>query len=113
MLEKEDRKLSDKLFTVGDKFQVRVDLKLKNLPTSVPEIEPRLLMHNSHLREYGNLVNVKLARVVHINEPCQFMYRRTKLQTCKCVNQPSVVYEQKLNALKIFKNQVNFSTKMG
>jgi hypothetical protein len=70
-------------------------------------------MRNSLLREYGQLVNVKLARVVTTDEPSQFIYKRTKKQNCGCPNQPQTINEVKPNCLKIFKNQVNYNTKLG
>jgi cytochrome c peroxidase len=53
---------------------------------------------------------VKLARVVSVFEPAAFMYRK---QQCGCINAPTFVEDVNSNVLKIFKNQVAYSTKMG
>ena len=114
-LTQEEPALGQQLITVLDKFSVRIDLRLKNFPQSLDSLTPHVLMANSLLREYGQLVNLKLARVVAVNEPSQFMYRRTKTRACSCVvkDQPATVVEVKQNCLKVFKNQVNYSTKLG
>ena len=58
---------------------------------------------------------MKLARVISVQEPTQFMYRRVKTRCCGCVvkDQPDTLVEVKQNCLKVFKNQVNYSTKLG
>ena len=37
-------------------FSVKVNLKLSNLPTAVSTVDPQVLLSNTLLREYGQLV---------------------------------------------------------
>ena len=48
---------------------MKVDLKLKNLPFFVEAVTWDVLMKDSILREFGQLVNVKLVRIVAVHEP--------------------------------------------
>ena len=77
-------------------------------------ISPQVLLSNALMREYGQLVNIKLTRVASVEEPTQFMQRRTKVRACTCTvkSQPDVKYEVKNNCLKVFKNQVSYTTKL-
>ena len=96
-----------------DNFSVKVNLKLSNLPTSVNTVDPQVLLSDRLLREYGQLVQVKLARVVSIFEPTSYLYKQIKKQSCTCGLKRDTVVDINANVLKIFKNQVNYSTKMG
>ena len=102
---------SDK--SLKKKFTVKVNLKLANLPKVNDCIDPKVLLGNPLLREYGQLVNLKLARVVSVFQPASFMSKRYKRKQCACVNSPLFVEDKNDNILKIFKNQVTYSTKMG
>ena len=50
-------------------MQLKVNLKLQNLPISVGEVSAKFLRNNDLVREYGQLVNLKLARVVSVSQP--------------------------------------------
>jgi len=94
-------------------FSVKVNLKLSNLPTAVNTVDPQVLLSNTLLREYGQLVQVKLARVVTVFEPTSYLYKQIKRKTCSCLLRDETVIDVNSNVLKIFKNQVNYATKMG
>jgi hypothetical protein len=79
----------------------------------VEQVNPSLLLNNSLLREHGQLVNLKLARVVSVFEPQAYLYSKIKRRQCSCKLSQEVILERNHNMLKIFKNQVNYSTKMG
>ena len=60
------------------------------------------------------MVQVKLARVVSVFEPTSYLYKQVKKQACTCnLGKRGTVVDTNANVLKIFKNQVNYSTKMG
>ena len=88
-------------------------MKLSNQPTAVNTIDPNVLLSDKLLREYGQLVQVKLARVVSIFEPTSYLYKQIKKKSCTCNLRNDTVVDVNNNVLKIFKNQVNYSTKMG
>ena len=58
---------------------------------------------------------MKLARVVSVFEPSSYLYKTVKRRACKCEvkHQGTTITEVNSNMLKIFKNQVNYSTKLG
>lgn len=91
---------------------MKVNLKLSNLPTAISTVDPQVLLADKLLREYGQLVQVKLARVVSVFEPSSYLYKQIKKQACNCKIKDSTVIDTNANVLKIFKNQVNYSTKM-
>ena len=47
---------SEMLQKSWDNFSVKVNLKLTNLPTAVDQVDPVVLLSDSLLREYGQLV---------------------------------------------------------
>lgn len=79
-------------------------MKLANLPTVNDSIDPKVLLANPLLRDYGQLVNLKLARVVSVFDPASYISRISKRRACSCVNAPLFVQDQNDNMLKIFKN---------
>ena len=86
-LEDEERSLRSAISTAGltdifhlkkegcSNFSVKVNLKLSNLPTAVNTVDPQVLLSDNLLREYGQLVQVKLARVVTVFEPTSYLYK--------------------------------------
>lgn len=88
-------------------------MKLANLPFADSTIDPAVLLANPLLREYGQLVNLKMARVVSVFEPASYVAKVTRRRQCGCVNSPAIQIDKNDNVLKIFKNQVAYSTKMG
>ena len=106
---------SEMLQKSWENFSVKVNLKLTNLPTAIDQVDPIVLLSDSLLREYGQLVQVKLARVVSVFEPSSYLYKTVKRRACNCEikHQGTTITEVNSNMLKIFKNQVNYSTKMG
>ena len=59
------------------------------------------------------MVQVKLARVVSVFEPTSYLYKQIKRKSCSCNLREDTKVDINANVLKIFKNQVNYSTKMG
>ena len=76
-------------------------------------IDPKVLLGNPLLREYGQLVNLKMARVVSVFEPAAYVSKIYRRRQCGCTNTPAFKIDKNDNVLKIFKNQVAYSTKMG
>lgn len=76
-------------------------------------IDPKVLLANPLLREYGQLVNLRLARVVSVFEPASYVAKVSRKRQCACVNSAPFVISKNDNVLKIFKNEVAYSTKMG
>ena len=58
-------------------------------------------------------MQVKLARVVSVFEPTSYLYKQIKKKSCNCNLKNHTIIDVNANVLKIFKNQVNYSTKMG
>lgn len=86
---------------------------MANLPVVESNVDPKVLLGNPLLREYGQLVNLKLARVVSVFEPASYVSKVFRKRQCTCVNSPPFMIDKNDNVLKIFKNQVAYSTKMG
>lgn len=59
-------------------FSVKTNLKLSNFPLSVDRVNPSVLLRERLLREYGQLVQIKLARVVSVFEPSSYLYKQVK-----------------------------------
>ena len=51
-----DQEQSQRMMQSWDKFSVKVNLKLSNLPTAIDKVDPFVLLSDSLLREYGQLV---------------------------------------------------------
>ena len=61
-----------------EKLLIRVNLKLTNYPDAVDHLSTEVLLKNSLLREYGQLLQIKLVRVLNVKEPSTFIYHKTK-----------------------------------
>ena len=58
-----------------DHFSVKVNLKLSNFPVAVDRVDPSVLLRERLLREYGQLVQLKFARIVSVFEPSSYLYK--------------------------------------
>ena len=61
------------------------------------------------------MIKLKLVRVVNVFSPSMYLYSKTYKSQCSCKNnKDTYIYtERNTNPLKIFKNQVNYMTKLG
>ncbi|CDW78228.1 UNKNOWN [Stylonychia lemnae] len=92
---------------------IKLNLRISHFPYFINQIDPATLLSNSILRNHGQLIQLKLVRVLNVFQPSLYLYSKLYKRQCKCVHQPEIITEINTNPLKIFKNQVNYSNKMG
>ena len=92
---------------------VRLNLRLTHFPYGLDQVNPAVLLNNSLMRNHGQLMCMKLARVVNVFPPQDYLFSKIHYRACDCKLSPLTRPEVNSNPLKIFKNQVNYTTKLG
>lgn len=92
---------------------IKLNLRLTHFPYALDQVNPATLLTNSTMRNHGQLISIKLARVVNTFPPQFFLHSKLYVRSCRCLGSPEKIVEVNQNPLKIFKNQVNFSSRMG
>jgi hypothetical protein len=92
---------------------IKLNLRLTHFPYALSQVDPRALQANSIMRNHGQLVGIKLARVVNVMASSLYLHSKLFLRACACPSSPDTLVEMNSNPLKIFKNQVNYTTKLG
>ena len=109
----EEKKVQEKMKQIEEKLFIKLNLRLSHFPYFISQVGPATLLGNSLLRNHGQLVSLKLARVVNVFQPHYYLYSKLHKRSCSCKSQPETFTQLNQNPLKIFKNQVSFSTKLG
>jgi hypothetical protein len=94
-------------------LQLKINLKLTHFPYSVRRIDPKALLNNNLLLNHGQLVQIKFARVLSVQQPSCYILRRLKVRACSCHLSPPEINEVNNNPLKIFKNFVSYAAPSG
>ena len=72
-------------------------------------IDPKALLNNQLLANYGQLVQIRFARIVSVFPPSMYIIRRSKKRMCECHLSPEEITEVNNNPLKIFKNFASYA----
>ncbi len=94
-------------------LQIRLNLRLTHFPYALAQINPAALLSNALLRNHGQLVGLKLARVVNVFPQQVYLRSKLHMRACHCSSSPETYLEVNQNPLKIFKNQVSYSSRLG
>lgn len=83
---------------------IKLNLKLTHFPYALDQVNPAALLSNSIMRNHGQLVSIKLVRVVNVFPSQFYLHMRLFLRSCACQKSPETFVEVNSNPLKIFKN---------
>lgn len=90
-----------------ENLAVKVHLKLMNFPFAEERLEAHELLRSPYMRTHGQLVALKLARVVSVCQPSLYVESKTFKQLCTCVHSPPYVHKANCNPIKIFRNSTS------
>ena len=76
-----------------DTLVVKVNLRLTHFPYAIEQVNPAALLNNSTMRNHGQLISIKLARVVNIFPPQYYLYSKVYQRACHCQNSPPQIID--------------------
>eukprot|EP00347_Sterkiella_histriomuscorum_P018336 403345893 len=109
----QERHLSQIISQLEMNLLIKISLRLSHFPYALNQINPTALLSNSVLRNHGQLVQLKLVRVLNIFPVQLYLHSKIHKRVCMCTMQPEIFTQVNTNPLKIFKNQVNYTGKVG
>jgi hypothetical protein len=87
-----------------ENLQIRLFLKLTHFPCSEERLDAAVLLKSPQLRSHGQLVALKLSRVLSVFPPQFFIQSKTYKRVCDCERSHPFIYKVNDNPMKLFRN---------